>query len=209
MGDVSARVLAKGWDLCVVVNEENIVLGRLKRDALEGDADAIVESVMEPGPVTYRPNVVAADAARTLAERHVHSVLVTTGDGELIGVFGPEGAPSPSRVTRVIPTGNLEQMREVDRVIIEELHIELLQMMRTQAARSQSKHADWSAVTCMARVSSYSPGGVATVAVGWRRAAIEHLEGGCGRCSGRGTIPVPGGAAPPAHHPRPHVSGAP
>ena len=49
---------------------------------------------MEPRPVTYRPHVVAADAARTLVECHVQSVLVTTGDGELIGVFGPEDAPS-------------------------------------------------------------------------------------------------------------------
>jgi CBS domain-containing protein len=94
LGDVSARVLATGWDLCVVLNERNIVLGRLKRAALEGDADVIAGSVMEPGPVTYRPHVVAADAAGTLAERHVQSVLVTTGDGELIGVFGPEDAPS-------------------------------------------------------------------------------------------------------------------
>ena len=94
LGGVSARVLAAGWDQCVVVNEGNIVLGRLRRPALEGDADAIVETVMEPGPVTYRPHVVAEDAARTLAERHVQSVLVTTGDGELIGVFRPEDASS-------------------------------------------------------------------------------------------------------------------
>jgi len=94
LGGVSARVLATGWDQCVVVNEGNIVLGRLRRPALEGDADAIVATVMEPGPVTYRPHVVAEDAARTLAERHVQSVLVTTGDGELIGVFRPEGASS-------------------------------------------------------------------------------------------------------------------
>jgi len=94
LGGVSARVLATGWDQCVVVNEGNIVLGRLRRPALEVDADAIVETVMEPGPVTYRPHVVAEDAARTLAERHVQSVLVTTGDGELIGVFRPEDAAS-------------------------------------------------------------------------------------------------------------------
>src|SRR6266851_1212826 len=99
VGDVSARVLAKGWDLCVVVNEGNIVLGRLKRAALEGDADAIVRSVMEPGPVTYRPHVVAADAARTLSERHVESVLVTTGDGELIGVFRADDATSSVRTS--------------------------------------------------------------------------------------------------------------
>jgi hypothetical protein len=38
--------------------------------------------------------VVAEDAAHVLAERHVQSVLVTTGDGELIGVFRAEDAPS-------------------------------------------------------------------------------------------------------------------
>jgi CBS domain-containing protein len=99
LGDVSARVRAKGWELCVVVNEGNIVLGRLVRAALKGDADATVEGVMEPGPVTYRPHVVAEDAARTLAERHVQSVLVTTGDGELIGVFRAEDAISSVRTS--------------------------------------------------------------------------------------------------------------
>ena len=94
VGDVSARVRATRWELCVVVNEGNIVLGRLVRAALEGDADSSVEAVMEPGPVTYRPHVVAEDAAKALTERHVQSVLVTTGDGELIGVFHAEDAPS-------------------------------------------------------------------------------------------------------------------
>jgi CBS domain-containing protein len=78
--------------MCVVVNEGNIVLGRLAHGALDGDAQATVEAVMEPGPVTYRPHVVAEDAAHTLVERHVQSVLVTTGDGELIGVFRAEDA---------------------------------------------------------------------------------------------------------------------
>jgi CBS domain-containing protein len=90
VGDVSARVRAAGWDLCVVVNQVNVVLGRLARAALDGDVDATVETVVEPGPVTYRPDVVAEDAARRLGERHVQSVLVTTGDGELIGVFRAE-----------------------------------------------------------------------------------------------------------------------
>ncbi len=75
------------------------MLGRLVRAALEGDADATVEAVMEPGPVTYRPHVVAGDAARTFAERHVQSVLVTTGDGELIGVFRAEDATSSVRTS--------------------------------------------------------------------------------------------------------------
>src|SRR5258708_13043226 len=92
VGDVSARVRAKGWELCVVVNKGNIVLGRLVRAALEGDADATVAAVMEPRPVPYRPHHVTPDAARTFAQRHLQSVLVTTGDGELIGVFRAEDA---------------------------------------------------------------------------------------------------------------------
>ncbi len=95
--DVSRRVRGTGWELCVVVNERNVVLGRLTHDALERDADATAEQVMEPGPVTYRPHEVAKDAARKLAERHVKSVLVTTADGELIGLFRAEDALSAAR----------------------------------------------------------------------------------------------------------------
>ncbi len=93
LGTVRARVLAGGWELCVVVNEQNVVLGRLKRDALDADPEATAETAMEAGPVTYRPNEVAAEAAKRLAERHVPSVLVTTSDGELIGLFRRDDVP--------------------------------------------------------------------------------------------------------------------
>lgn len=94
VGAVRDRVRSGGWDLCVVVNERNVVLGRIKLAALDGNPEVTTESVMDSGPVTYRPHQDAADAARTLAEKHVASVLVTTGDGELIGLFRPEDAPS-------------------------------------------------------------------------------------------------------------------
>lgn len=90
LGAIRDRVLTADRDGCVVVNKRKIVLGRLTRAALDGDADTTAEQVMEPGPVTYRPHQDAAEAARTLTERRVESVLVTTGDGELIGVFRGE-----------------------------------------------------------------------------------------------------------------------
>jgi hypothetical protein len=47
-------------------------------------------------------------------------------------------------------------MRELDRLMIEELHIELLQMMENAGrAPWPSRHARWSAVLCTARRSSY------------------------------------------------------
>lgn len=99
VADVCNRVRASRWELCVVVNERNVVLGRLKCETPNADPDALAGDVMEPGPVTYRPHEVAADAAQKLAERHVKNVLVTTADGELIGVFCPEDAPGDGRTS--------------------------------------------------------------------------------------------------------------
>lgn len=97
--DVSAMARARGWDQCVVVNEQGIVLGRLNSkaldEALDETADTTVDQVMDPGPVTYRPHEIAHAAAHQLSDRHVRSVLVTTADGELLGVFCAEDALAP------------------------------------------------------------------------------------------------------------------
>jgi len=51
-----AAVEASRYGFCLVVNEERILLGRLRRSALEDAAGAAtVESLMEPGPSTVRP----------------------------------------------------------------------------------------------------------------------------------------------------------
>ena len=51
VGVVSSRLRATDWDLCVVLNEARIVLGRV---TLETDQHKTVAQVMDPGPVTYR-----------------------------------------------------------------------------------------------------------------------------------------------------------
>ncbi|TMK86300.1 MAG: hypothetical protein E6G44_03940, partial [Actinobacteria bacterium] len=50
LGDVRERVRAAGWNVCVVVNEERIVLGLLRQRELDGDADLTIERAMRPGP---------------------------------------------------------------------------------------------------------------------------------------------------------------
>lgn len=87
LGEVRERVRAAGWDVCIVVNDRDVVLGRLRQRELGGDPSAVVEHVMEGGPTTYRPDRPAAEVAAYLAERGAASVLVSTGDGELIGLF--------------------------------------------------------------------------------------------------------------------------
>jgi len=86
VGEIRARAEADGWNVCVVVNPSRIVLGILRRRALQGDPQATAEQVMEPGPSTYRPNVPADELVERLRKADLHTALVTTSEGELIGM---------------------------------------------------------------------------------------------------------------------------
>jgi CBS domain-containing protein len=85
IGDVQQRVEAAGWDRCVVVNEDDIVLGLLRPQELGGDPDNTVEAVMRPGPTTYRLDTTVSDALEQFRKRQVSGVLVSRSDGTLVG----------------------------------------------------------------------------------------------------------------------------
>jgi CBS domain-containing protein len=87
LGDVRARVQAAGWDSCIVVNDERVVLGRVRRDAWDHPDDTPVEQVMEAGPSTIRHNVELAAIAERMRKQRVESMPVTTTGGHLIGVL--------------------------------------------------------------------------------------------------------------------------
>lgn len=72
-------------DLCVVVNDECIVLGDLRGAALHADPRTPVDDVMSTAPATYRPNVSAKEMAHHMIETGARRVLVTDGDGRLMG----------------------------------------------------------------------------------------------------------------------------
>lgn len=95
IGPVRQRVSEAGWETCVVINERNVVLGAVRRDDLAADAETRIERVMREGPVTYRLDSPAVESARHLKERNVPSVLVTTSDGVLVGVFFEDYAENP------------------------------------------------------------------------------------------------------------------
>jgi hypothetical protein len=48
LGEVRDRAVAAGWDACVVVSRERVVLGLLRAGELQGDPDLLVERVMRP-----------------------------------------------------------------------------------------------------------------------------------------------------------------
>ena len=85
--DVRERVRAAGWDACVVVNEERIVMGLLRAEQLGRDGDLTAESAMRPGPSTFRPNVPIAEMVAFMAKHDLPIAPVTTSAGELIGLL--------------------------------------------------------------------------------------------------------------------------
>ena len=92
VGEVKARVQEAGWDTCVVVNEERIVLGLLRKAQLESGDDAVVEDAMRPGPSTFRPFVSIDEMAQFMTEHELESSPVTTSEGRLVGLLVREDA---------------------------------------------------------------------------------------------------------------------
>lgn len=92
VGEAKERAREAGWDRCVVVNAERVVLGLLREKELESDPEAVVEGVMRNGPTTVRPDEPAPKLAERMRRRGAPSVLVTTPDGKLVGLLRREDA---------------------------------------------------------------------------------------------------------------------
>ena len=84
---VRERVRATGWDTCIVINQQRIVLGRLGRSALAGDDPQTVEQAMSAGPSTIRPDTPLIATIERLRDQNLTSTLVTTLEGELVGLL--------------------------------------------------------------------------------------------------------------------------
>lgn len=89
VGAVRRRLEAVGEDLCVILNERRVVLGLVREQNLDGDAARPVQDAMDPGPVTYRPDTLLAEMVEHMqaSEGRVNRTLVTTADGELVGLL--------------------------------------------------------------------------------------------------------------------------
>ena len=87
LGEVYERCQAFGWNVCVVVNELNVVLGRLRGEAWKAELQTPVEEVMEKGPSTFRPDVFLETLVKRMLNKKVGSVIITNSDGVLIGIL--------------------------------------------------------------------------------------------------------------------------
>jgi CBS domain-containing protein len=90
------RARAAGWDVCVVVNDQRVVLGLLHKEALDSDPQTPVTAVMEAGPTTYRPNKALDAIVEYMRKNERDYVLITTPDGQLIGILYRQDAERTS-----------------------------------------------------------------------------------------------------------------
>jgi predicted transcriptional regulator len=87
IGEVRQRVQAAGWNTCVVVDQQQVVLGLLGKTELQADPQASAEAVMKCGPRTYRLDAPIEKIAEYMHKNHAEEVLVTNADGKLVGVI--------------------------------------------------------------------------------------------------------------------------
>lgn len=84
---VHERIAASPYGFCLVLGPGQVVLGRVRRSALEEAGAGTAADLMEPGPSTVRAHLPAAELAESLRERGLKSALVTDPEGRLLGVF--------------------------------------------------------------------------------------------------------------------------
>ena len=75
-----------GGGECLVLNEERVVLGRLRLDR-DDPTDGTAEERMHPGPTTIRADADLAETLERIRTRGVSSIIVTNPDGGLLGVL--------------------------------------------------------------------------------------------------------------------------
>jgi Mg/Co/Ni transporter MgtE len=79
-------VAASRYGFALVVATRRVLLGRLRRAALEGDGELSAEAVMEAGPSTIRPDEALEPLAERMRKNDLTTLPVTTPEGELLGV---------------------------------------------------------------------------------------------------------------------------
>jgi rhodanese-related sulfurtransferase len=83
---IGQRIGASPYGFALVL-ADGVVLGRVRRSRLQdAPGDATAEQLMEPGPSTTRPHTDPGERAGQLQRSGATTAILTTPEGELIGV---------------------------------------------------------------------------------------------------------------------------
>ncbi len=91
LADAAEEARAASLDVCLVLNERGVVLGRL-RAPFDGDPASLVEEAMEAGPSTVRADEPLEALVPRMQARGTSSIIVTSPDGVLVGTLSLEDA---------------------------------------------------------------------------------------------------------------------
>jgi CBS domain-containing protein len=83
---VAALIAASPYDFALVLGDSDVLLGRLRKSALQADSSARAEQAMESGPSTVRAHIAPQQVAERLARQRLDTAVVTDPDGRLLGV---------------------------------------------------------------------------------------------------------------------------
>jgi CBS domain-containing protein len=87
LGSARSRTFDAGWDECIVVDCDGMVIGRLRNRTWDADDDTVVTEVMELGPTTVRPDGLLDSLVERMKKRGTAVVTVATPQGRLVGVL--------------------------------------------------------------------------------------------------------------------------
>ena len=87
LGDVRDRVDGDAGEPLIIVDSDRVVLGLVNAEALASEPMTPFEEVMDPGPVTFRPNLRTGQVPDYFKKQGIRHALVTTSDGVLIGLL--------------------------------------------------------------------------------------------------------------------------
>lgn len=81
-----ARERLAGGTQVIVVNEEGVVLGVMRKESWDHPDDTLVGDAMRLGPATVRPGSQLAPLVGRMEDKEVESVIVSDAEGLLVGV---------------------------------------------------------------------------------------------------------------------------
>jgi CBS domain-containing protein len=83
---VVRRIGDSPYGFALVTAKTGVILGRLRASALNVEPDTPAEQAMDNGPSTVRPDTPVGELARRLRARDLRTAIITTPEGELIGI---------------------------------------------------------------------------------------------------------------------------
>jgi CBS-domain-containing membrane protein len=86
VGELRDRVARSPYGFALVLGPDGVLLGRLRRAAMEDHPDAHAHNVMQPGPSTTRPDTAPDKLLAKLEQADLRTALLTDPDGHLLGV---------------------------------------------------------------------------------------------------------------------------